>query len=118
MVSNFQQLVTNGFITEEQLDKALNTIRRSRPTIGDLAKQKKLITSKDVIRILNRQTYSPKQFGEIAIEMKILTKEQVDELIEEQEKKSMSIITALRMNGVKDKEIEAVETFFKLGVIS
>jgi len=113
MSETYHKLVDRGFITEDQLDKSLNTIRRSRPTLGELAKQRGWLNSKGILKILAKQAISTRQFGEIAMELNLLNKEQLLELIDEQERKEMNIIQALKMNGVHDSKVEEIEHFLK-----
>lgn len=113
----YKKFVSIGLITDGELDKAIDIIRRSRPTIGEIAKSKKYISSKQILHVLSIQNLTSKPFGEIAIEEGFLTPEQLNEIIKEQEEKEMNIIEALRLSGVKDENLEKIKEFIKKEVV-
>lgn len=109
----FKKFTTQGYITENDLDRAIDLIRRSRPTIGEIAKEKKYLNSKQILTILSIQNLTTKPFGEIALEEGFLTKEQLIEIIEEQEKREMNIIEALTKINIQQENIEKIKQFIK-----
>ena len=115
-MQKYQIFIDKGLITETDVDKALDSIRRSRLTLGDLAKQRGFLTSRQILKVLNQQALSTKPFGEIAIEMGFLSKEQVSLLIDEQERKSMPFIRALKINGVRDDVLDKIQELIDQGI--
>jgi len=77
-------LLNNGYITSEQLIKALGCQQQGYVKLGFLAIHSGYMTSNQVEEVHICQTHDDKKFGEIAIEKGYLTEEQVDELLETQ----------------------------------
>jgi hypothetical protein len=79
-----QYLLEKNIVSEESMQKALLEQRTVRPTVGQLAMDRKWITRQGVFKILIEQNNSDKtgkRFGEIAVDLDLLTISQVDELV-------------------------------------
>ena len=79
-----QYLLENNIVSEESMQKALLEQRTVRPTVGQLAMDRKWITRQGVFKILIEQNNSDKtgkRFGEIAVDLDLLIMSQVEELV-------------------------------------
>tara|TARA_B100000745_G_C20088565_1_gene372013 strand:+ start:323 stop:712 length:390 start_codon:yes stop_codon:yes gene_type:complete len=71
-------------VSSNDMEKALSIQINTRPTLGQLALERKWIDLRDIFKILKLQKnpeYKNKRFGEIAQTFQILDRTQVDELI-------------------------------------
>ena len=77
-------LLETKLVNSNDMEKALSIQSTTRPTLGQLALEKKWVTLKDIFKILKFQKnpeYKNKRFGEIAQTFQMLDRTQVDELI-------------------------------------
>lgn len=82
-------LITRGLATEEQILRALDSQKKSRPYLGTMAIMEKYLTMKDVYTILNRQVHEPeKKFGQIAIELGLLDEKKLDRILNLQKERT------------------------------
>ena len=79
-------LLAKDLITQETLDQVLETQRRSRFMLGEIAVTSGILSKLDAQRINFIQQVQNKRFGEIAIELGLLNQLQVDELVLIQQK--------------------------------
>ncbi|MBT4050058.1 MAG: hypothetical protein HOL55_08350 [Nitrospina sp.] len=74
----------NNIVSEESMQKALLEQRTVRPTVGQLAMDRKWITRQGIFKILIAQNdphKTGKRFGEIAVDLDLLIMSQVEELV-------------------------------------
>ena len=79
-----QYLLENNIVSEESMQKALLEQRTVRPTVGQLAMDRKWITRQGIFKILIAQNdphKTGKRFGEIAVDLDLLIMSQVEELV-------------------------------------
>ena len=79
-----QYLLENNIVSEESMQKALLEQRTVRPTVGQLAMDRKWITRQGIFKILivqNDPHKTGKRFGEIAVDLDLLIMSQVEELV-------------------------------------
>ena len=79
-----QYLLDNNIVSEESMQKALREQRTVRPTVGQLAMDRKWISKQGIFKILiaqNDPNKAGKRFGEIAVELDLLKISQVEELV-------------------------------------
>lgn len=93
-------LLSNGYITKEQLFTAMKKQLKSHMKLGTLAIHAGYMTASEVDRIVILQTHEDKKFGELAIENGYLTQEQVIELLESQTPDFLLLGQALCDDGV------------------
>lgn len=77
-------LLETKLVNSNDMEKALSIQSTTRPTLGQLALEKKWVALKDIFKILKFQKnpeYKNKRFGEIAQNFQMLDRTQVDELI-------------------------------------
>ena len=77
-------LLETKLVNSNDMEKALSIQASTRPTLGQLALEKKWVSLKDIFKILKFQKnpeYKNKRFGEIAQNFQMLDRTQVDELI-------------------------------------
>ena len=77
-------LLETKLVNSNDMEKALAIQSTTRPTLGQLALEKKWVALKDIFKILKFQKnpeYKNKRFGEIAQNFQMLDRTQVDELI-------------------------------------
>lgn len=88
-------LLNNGYITSEQLIKALDIHRNHFVKLGVLAIHGGYMTSSQVEDVHITQTHTSQKFGEIAVAKGYLTDEQVDELLKSQKPDYLSFSQTL-----------------------
>ena len=79
-----QYLLEKNIVSEESMQKALLEQRTVRPTVGQLAMDRKWITRQGIFKILIAQNdphKTGKRFGEIAVDLDLLIMSQVEELV-------------------------------------
>jgi len=79
-----QYLLKNNIVSEEDMEKALLEQRTVRPTVGQLAMERKWITRQGIFKILitqNDPNKTGRRFGEIAVDLDLLKISQVEELV-------------------------------------
>ncbi len=77
-------LLSNGYITQEQLFSAIQKQSKTRMKLGTLAIHAGYMTAQEVDQVIIEQTHQDKKFGELAIQFGYMTSEQVIELLKEQ----------------------------------
>lgn len=77
-------LLSNGYITQEQLFSAIQKQSNTRMKLGTLAIHAGYMTAQEVDQVVIEQTHQDKKFGELAIQFGYLTSDQVIELLKEQ----------------------------------
>jgi type IV pilus assembly protein PilB len=96
-------LVQEGFVTQDQIDQALDIQRREAETaknpLGKLLVQNGLI-SKEQLRQLLDHPYLRKNFGTLAIEKGFLTREQLDACLVDQKHSDLPIGKLLLSQGL------------------
>ena len=81
-------LVENGVISCEEFFEALKLQIRTRPQLGGLAVERRLLNIRQVFSVLRKQCDSPADlFGELAVQFGYLTPEELTQLIQEQQKR-------------------------------
>lgn len=76
-----QFLLEKGYVTREQLLKALAEQRRSTATLGDLAVATGMLTVQDVDAIYRRQHTLSEPFAAAAVNLGLLTEQQIADLL-------------------------------------
>ncbi len=77
-------LISNDYITQEQLFSAMQRQTTKHTKLGTLAIHAGYMTASEVDDIIIHQTHEDRKFGELAIELGYLTNEQVIELLKTQ----------------------------------
>ena len=77
-------LISNGYITQEQLFSAMRRQGTKHMKLGTLAIHAGYMTASEVDDIIIHQTHEDRKFGELAIELGYLTNDQVIELLKAQ----------------------------------
>lgn len=77
-------LLSNGYVTKEQLFSAMQKQSDTRMKLGTLAIHAGYMTASEVDATCLQQTRKDKKFGELAIELGYMTNDQVIELLKEQ----------------------------------
>lgn len=104
-------LVEKNIISNDDLIDALDIQIKQRALIGQLAKQNKMISGKDLLRILNamrKPGNTKKLFGEVAVSLGLLSIEQIDKLLETQNESSEPIGGILVSMGKMTKSQQKV----------
>jgi len=79
-----QYLLENNIVSEQSMQKALVEQRTVRPTVGQLAMERKWISRQGIFKILIAQNdphKTGKRFGEIAVDLDLLEMSQVEDLV-------------------------------------
>lgn len=86
-------LLSQGLITEEQLDKATKMQYATGQTLGAALISLKAISAQDLSSILGEQIQvdSKKRIGEVLIEQGIITQEQLDEALKQQKSQGKKV---------------------------
>lgn len=74
-------LVTNNYISKEQLLEIKNAQKETRVKLGLIAVSERLLTDAQAVEINRKQAVMDKRFGDIAVELGYLTEEQVSRLL-------------------------------------
>ena len=77
-------LVQHGYVTDDQLHKALEVQRFQHASLGHLALRHGILDEQGVLEILTRQEETGELFGEAAIVLGRITSEQIERLLAEQ----------------------------------
>ncbi len=100
-----QYLAKKGLITEQEIVWARIMQKRENKRIGQLARERGLMSKEDVEKVLTLQEHDPdKRFVELAVEQKILGPEEVEKLLREQEDSHLFFGDALVKLGSLTKE--------------
>ncbi len=111
MLSFFGQfMVETGLIDYLELERALDLMRETNSTIGELAISSGYMSRQDAEVINKQQRRRDKYFGELAVERGLLTEAQVEELLKRQKHEHIRIGAALARLGIVTEE--AVEQAF------
>ncbi len=92
-------LVSTGFLTADDLDKAIKAESQVRVKLGLIAVTEKLMTKEQADEVNNLQAVMDKRFGDIAVEKGYLTDEQVGRLLKKQGNIYMVFVQTLIDNG-------------------
>ena len=90
-----QFLVERLEVDGDQINEAIELMRRENCSIGELAVEEGWLTTEDATRINARQRLRDCRFGELAVEMELLTQAQVDSLLARQASSHLPIGEAL-----------------------
>ena len=93
-------LLTNGYVTKEQLFSAMKRESNQRMKLGTLAMHSGYMTASQIDEIVIRQTHEDRKFGDLAIELCYLTQKQLYELLALQTPAFLSLGQALLDDGV------------------
>ncbi len=90
-----QFLVERLEVDGDQINEAVELMRRENHSIGELAVEEGWLSTEDANRINARQRQRDCRFGELAVEMGLLSQEQVDGLLARQASSHLPIGQAL-----------------------
>lgn len=77
-------LLSKGYVTSEQLFRAMQKKADERMRLGTLAIHSGYMSASEVDMVIIEQTHADKKFGELAVELGYLTEDQVKELLHSQ----------------------------------
>lgn len=93
-------LLTNGYVTKEQLFDAMKKQEEAHMRLGTLAIHKGLMTTDAVEEIVILQTHESKKFGELAVENGYLTEDELTDLLQEQSPDFLLLAQILVDDGI------------------
>lgn len=93
-------LITNHYITQDQLFSAMQRQQSKHTKLGTLAIHAGYMTASEVDDIIIQQTHADRKFGELAIELGYLTNEQVIELLKTQSPNFLLLGQVLLDDGI------------------
>lgn len=76
-----QFLVQHQIINLQELNNAIQFMRKNNPRVGDLAVQKKYLTAKQAQELHREQRTVDMFFGDLAVHRSLITQEQLDEIL-------------------------------------
>lgn len=89
-------LVDNGVLSCEEYYEASKLQQHSRPQLGALAIEARLLTVKQVFAVLSLQCDEPNtRFGELAVRLGYLKHDDINRLLAEQERRAKPVIDVL-----------------------
>ena len=94
-----QYLVSEGHVTQSQLDEAVQFQEQHNLPLGAVALSKALMSERQVLIVHAQQARTDKQFGQIAVERGFLSRAQLDELLREQSEARILLGEALIQKG-------------------
>lgn len=103
-----QYLVSQGHVTREQLEAALDFQESNNLPLGALALSKGLLSERQLLIVHAQQLGSEDRFGEVAVRRGFLTRHQLDELLREQKEARVLIGDALVRAGAIEADTLAV----------
>ena len=93
-------LLSNGYVTREQLFSAMQRENDQHMKLGTLAMHAGYMTATQVDDVVIHQTHQDSRFGELAVTLGYLTDEQVHELLRQQTPSFLSLGQVLLDDGV------------------
>ncbi|MCA8922793.1 MAG: hypothetical protein KDD82_13345 [Planctomycetes bacterium] len=99
-----QYLVSEGHVTQSQLDEAVQFQEQHNLPLGAVALSKALMSERQVLIVHAQQARTDKQFGQIAVERGFLSRAQLDELLREQSEARILLGEALIQKGAITRE--------------
>ena len=93
-------LLSNGYVTKEQLFSAMRREATQHMKLGTLAMHAGLMTASQVDETVIQQTHQDRKFGELAVELGYMTDEQVLSLLKQQNPAYLSLGQVLLDDGV------------------
>lgn len=107
-------LISNGYITPEQLLSAMQRQPSKHMKLGTLAIHAGYMTASEVDEIVVMQTHQDRKFGELAIERGYLTSEQVIDLLKSQSPDFLLLGQVLLDDGIfTNNEFENILTDYR-----
>lgn len=107
-------MVETGLIDYLELERALDLMRETNSTIGELAVKSGYMSAEDAEVINREQRRRDMYFGELAVEKGLLTQAQVEELLKRQKHEHIRIGEALaRLDIVGEDAVEAAFSRFR-----
>lgn len=104
-----QFLLVEEIVTEEQLDKAVETAGVAHKTLGQLAVSAGFLTDKDAIELNQEQMKHDIPFGALAIQKGLLTEDQLGDLITQQGRQHLSLADSLvKLGFLKEDQLDGV----------
>lgn len=93
-------LLSNGYVTKEQLFSAMRREANQHMKLGTLAMHAGLMTASEVDETVIQQTHQDRKFGELAVELGYMTDDQVLSLLKQQNPAYLSLGQVLLDDGV------------------
>lgn len=103
-----QFLVSQGHVSRQELETALDFQEENNLPLGALALSKGLLSERQLLIVHAQQLNSEDRFGEVAVRRGFLTRHQLDELLREQKEARVLIGDALVRAGATDADTLAV----------
>jgi len=103
-----QFLVSQGHVTRDELEAALDFQEENNLPLGALALSKGLLNERQLLIVHAQQMNTEDRFGEVAVRRGFLTRHQLDELLREQKEARILIGDALVRAGAVDADTLAV----------
>ena len=94
-----QFMIEKGYITSDQLLKAMTLQDSTNLQFGEMAKQMGFITDADIERVHDTQRKEDLQFGDLSVKLGIITAEQLKEVLIKQKNSHLFIGEALIQTG-------------------
>ncbi len=105
-------LVENGVITCEEFFETLKLQLRTRPQLGALAIELRMLTARQVFHVLRSQCDAPGDiFGELAVNLGCLNPAQLGQLVHEQTVRTRPFCEFLVASGILP--VDAVSTHLR-----
>lgn len=99
-----QYLLSEGLITAEDLEAALDYQDEVNVPLGALALSRGLLSEKQLLHTHAHQRNSAASFGEVAVRLGFLTRAQLDDLVREEREGRVFLGEALVQRGALDRE--------------
>lgn len=94
-----QYLIERGEVDDSQLREAVELVRRTSLSVGEIAVQERLLSGRDAVRVNAQQRHQDRPFGELAVEMGLLTPEQLESVLRRQQGQRLYVGEALVQLG-------------------
>ncbi len=104
-----QFLLVEEIVSEDQLDKAVESAGVAHMTLGQLAVSAGFLTDKDAIELNQEQMKHDIPFGALAIQKGLLTEDQLGDLITQQGRQHLALAdTLVKLGFLKDDQLDGV----------
>ena len=104
-----QFLVQHQIVNLEELNAAIQFMRKNNPRVGDLAVQKKYLSAKQAQELHKEQRSVDMFFGDLAVHKGLLSQAQLDEILDHQKQNRVRLGDAIVSLGFST--IETVEKY-------
>ena len=104
-----EYLIESCAVSPQQITRAIDIRRESRPPIGSLAVEQEVLTTDQVDLVLAAQDqYVGHRFGELAVDLGLISEGALDDLLALQRERSPSLADVLVDMGVVDPMVRTL----------